>query len=145
MLLKLEEPSRIEPVALPDCRGPLHFGASVQMAGYGVTRMGSYNQRIPGVSGTLQCVSLTVVDPKPLCRIMSQLNPRRQNQFWFSVESPGKDTCPGDSGGGMVYQDRIYGVHAFTGDPMRACSAAAGVMDVCGYIGWIRNTISSSK
>ncbi|PWA28227.1 hypothetical protein CCH79_00018578, partial [Gambusia affinis] len=38
-----------------------------------------------------------------------------------------------DSGGGWVFKNRLYGVHAFTSDKEYADNGPAGFMDVCGY------------
>ena len=46
-----------------------------------------------------------------------------------------------DSGGGVVYKKKIYGVISFTGDPGNACTEAVGFMDVCEYKKWIQDTI----
>ncbi|XP_060938711.1 serine protease 1-like [Limanda limanda] len=48
----------------------------------------------------------------------------------------------GDSGGGVVYRDRIYGVHV-RGHPTHAFAAPATSMDLCyqPYLKWIKNTI----
>ncbi|XP_028288922.1 chymotrypsin-like elastase family member 2B [Parambassis ranga] len=51
----------------------------------------------------------------------------------------------GDSGGGVLYQGQIYGVHSFTWNHTHTCSAPVGFMDVCEYIVWIRNISSPTK
>ncbi|XP_071391166.1 serine protease 1-like [Centroberyx affinis] len=79
--------------------------------------------------------------PPPICIKQAERSPRLY-QHWFCGQTPGVDTCPGDSGGGVVYQNQIYGVHCFTGDPKTACSEAAGFMDVCEYKQWILSTIA---
>lgn len=49
----------------------------------------------------------------------------------------------GDSGGGVVYQDKIYGVVSFLGDPVNVCRKAAAFMNLCNpeYAKWLRKTI----
>lgn len=49
----------------------------------------------------------------------------------------------GDSGGGVVYQDKIYGVVSFLGDPVNVCRKAAAFMNLCNpeYAKWVRETI----
>ncbi|XP_073332089.1 granzyme F-like [Pagrus major] len=49
----------------------------------------------------------------------------------------------GDSGGGVVVGNKIYGVISFTGDGTHAHAADAGFMDVCEYEEWIKKTIKS--
>ncbi|XP_029950060.1 cationic trypsin-3-like [Salarias fasciatus] len=153
MLLKLPKRSKIQGVALPNCRNRPTIGASVRMAGYGADRMGPNNEKLSDESSTLQCADLDIVNCTRLQNIMNMYarNPlnfkarAKLYQHWFCVQSPGKDTCPGDSGGGMVSRGKIYGVHSFTGDPSFACTEAAGVMDVCSYMKWIKATIKEPK
>ncbi|CAI5644069.1 unnamed protein product [Oreochromis niloticus] len=65
-------------------------------------------------------------------------------QHWFCGQSPGKDICRGDSGGGVVHNGRIYGVSSFVGDPDFVCRAPAAFMDLCDpeYADWTRKTIN---
>lgn len=48
----------------------------------------------------------------------------------------------GDSGGGVVVKDTIYGVHSVTGNETHAHAEDAGFMDVCKYQKWIEDKIS---
>lgn len=50
----------------------------------------------------------------------------------------------GDSGGGAVYKDTIYGVISFLGDPDYVCRKATAFMDLCDpeYAAWIKQTIA---
>lgn len=50
----------------------------------------------------------------------------------------------GDSGGGVIYKDMIYGVISFTGNPTHACVEPVAFMDICNpeYNQWIRDTIA---
>ena len=52
----------------------------------------------------------------------------------------------GDSGGGVVYKDRIYGVHVM-GHPKEVCASPAVFMDLCyqPYFDWIKDTIKKPK
>uniref|UniRef100_A0A3Q3K385 trypsin n=1 Tax=Monopterus albus TaxID=43700 RepID=A0A3Q3K385_MONAL len=149
MLLKLPTPTQIQPVGLPDCQNRLSVGATVQIAGHASTTMGPNNKRKPGWSNTLQCANIDIVDCQRVRNYIQQDDPQFYQAFscqhWFCGQTPGVDVCHGDSGGGVVYQDRIYGVNSFTGDPKYACSEAAGFMDICHpqYFKWIQNTITS--
>lgn len=51
----------------------------------------------------------------------------------------------GDSGGGAVFEDKIYGVVSFTGDPKYVCREDIGIMDLCNqdYRKWIDDTIKT--
>lgn len=53
----------------------------------------------------------------------------------------------GDSGGGAVYKNKIYGVISFLGDPDHVCRKAAAFMDLCDpeYASWINQTIAWEK
>ncbi|KAM4581067.1 thrombin-like enzyme elegaxobin-1 [Odontesthes bonariensis] len=95
-----------------------------------------------GRASHLQCADIDVVDCKKLIKALEKNGyPRQAHEHWICGETPGIDTCPGDSGGGVVQQDQIYGVHSFTGDHTYACSEPAGFMDVCEYRDWILRTI----
>uniref|UniRef100_A0A3P9B8G0 Peptidase S1 domain-containing protein n=1 Tax=Maylandia zebra TaxID=106582 RepID=A0A3P9B8G0_9CICH len=85
----------------------------------------------PGESPSLHCAETEVVS----CT---------DYQHWFCGQSPGKDICRGDSGGGVVHNGRIYGVSSFVGDPDFVCRAPAAFMDLCDpeYADWIRKTIN---
>ncbi len=50
----------------------------------------------------------------------------------------------GDSGGGVVHRNMIYGVISFLGDPHNVCRKAAAFMDICSpeYNMWIRQTVA---
>ncbi|KAL7404348.1 hypothetical protein ABVT39_013478 [Epinephelus coioides] len=143
MLLKLPNPTQIQPVPLPDCQDPPKEGDAVQIAGYGPTTAGPDDAKPRvGSSNTLQCADTTVVDCQRLKDLMSFEAPHKLNQHWFCGQRTGVDTCKGDSGGGVVYKGRIYGVHSFTGDSDYACREPSGFMKVCEYIQWITNTIN---
>ncbi|XP_049900594.1 anionic trypsin-2-like [Epinephelus moara] len=138
MLLKLPNPTRVQPVPFPRCNKRPRVGDAVQIAGYGADTTGPNNEKLRGrPSSTLQCAETTVVD----CTRLRELRPHRLHQHWFCGQRTGVDTCRGDSGGGVVYKGKIYGVHSFTGSTKYACREAAGFMDVCAYMQWIMNTI----
>uniref|UniRef100_A0A671VZL2 Peptidase S1 domain-containing protein n=1 Tax=Sparus aurata TaxID=8175 RepID=A0A671VZL2_SPAAU len=100
-----------------------------------------------GVSVTLQCAEFDVVSCKDLNETVQKHFPQDHQvkvyQHWFCGQSPGKDICYGDSGGGVVYQDKIYGVVSFLGDPVNVCRKAAAFMSLCNpeYAKWVRETI----
>ncbi|XP_036960404.1 kallikrein-6-like [Acanthopagrus latus] len=144
MLLQLPDSSSVQPVALPDCEDPPKI---VEIAGHGATTGGPNDERKRGVSPTLQCAEVDVVSCKDLNETVQKHFPRvhqvKVYQHWFCGQSPGKDICYGDSGGGVVYQDKIYGVISFLGDPDNVCRKAGAFMDLCNpeYAKWIRETI----
>ncbi|KAL7404656.1 hypothetical protein ABVT39_017669 [Epinephelus coioides] len=141
MLLKLPNPTQIHPVPLPDCKNPPKVGDAVQIAGHAATTAGRNNERVPGEANTLQCADTTVVDCQWLRRRLHPQNPYIP-QHWFCGQRAGVDTCSGDSGGGVVYKGKIYGVHSFTGSSKYACREPSGFMDVCAYLQWINGVIT---
>ncbi|KAI3352546.1 hypothetical protein L3Q82_005490 [Scortum barcoo] len=122
MLLKLPTPTNIKPVKLPDCRNRPNRGATVRVAGF------ADRNQVNGVSNTLQCADFTVVDC-PWIRKPSLDSIRYQCQHVFCGRTPGVDTCPGDSGGGVVKNDMIYGVHVASGEYV--CTTPAAFMECC--------------
>uniref|UniRef100_A0A3Q3K068 Peptidase S1 domain-containing protein n=1 Tax=Monopterus albus TaxID=43700 RepID=A0A3Q3K068_MONAL len=139
MLLKLPTPINIQPVRLPDCQKRPKIDDTVQIAGHGG------KTRAKDKSDTLQCADLKVVECDRLEKILakgySHYYEEKRYQHWFCGQNKTVVTCPGDSGGGVVFNNMIYGVHSFTGEPNFAVSSApVGFMDVCAYIKWIHDT-----
>ncbi|XP_029948811.1 kallikrein-6-like [Salarias fasciatus] len=143
MLLKLPKPSKIQPVDLPDCQNQPTLGAFVRVAGYGAQLKG-LNSQISEY-GSLQCADFEVVDCTRVRKLQIFGDPSTLYQHWFCVQSPRKYLCKGDSGGGMVYQDKIYGIVSFSGDAVFPCLEPVGAMDVCKYMNWINNIVSLPK
>uniref|UniRef100_A0A3Q1GGH8 trypsin n=1 Tax=Acanthochromis polyacanthus TaxID=80966 RepID=A0A3Q1GGH8_9TELE len=116
MLLQLPGNSGIQPVPLP---------------------------RLPAEVPDLHCADIPVVDCTNFRRGLQRSAPNfYQNhgyQDWFCGQSPTVDICAGDSGGGVVYQGKIYGVISFTGNGGTACAAPAAFMNLCNpeYNAWI--------
>ncbi|XP_023284871.1 kallikrein-8-like [Seriola lalandi dorsalis] len=145
MLLQLPSPTHIKPVGLPDCE---HLPKIVQIAGHAATTGGPGNKRKPGKSPVLHCADIDVVDCEDLKKTLQQNFQKvyrvKKYQHWFCGQTPGIDICYGDSGGGAVYGDKIYGVISFLGDPKYVCRKATAFMDVCNpeYTAWINKTIT---
>ncbi|XP_056137079.1 trypsin-4-like [Lampris incognitus] len=146
MLLKLSTAvTGIAPVDLPDCTKSVvpdpknpqtSGGVKVQVAGYAnyVGKPGDVKAALPQhLPATLQCVDMETVacDDDTVQGFV-----RRR---FCGKTSDGVDTCPGDSGGGVVYDKKIYGVHSGSGTEV--CSSPARFMDVCRYLDWIKTTI----
>ncbi|XP_060938671.1 kallikrein-8-like [Limanda limanda] len=131
MLLKLPEAVGIKPVQLPDCQHRPTIGAVVQVAGHGISKLGPNNEKRRGFPDTLQCADMNITD----CQ-------GRIHEHWICYRARSMDTGGGDSGGGVVYRDRIYGVHV-KGHPTHAFAAPAVSMDLCypPYLKWIKDTI----
>uniref|UniRef100_A0AAQ6AI48 trypsin n=1 Tax=Amphiprion ocellaris TaxID=80972 RepID=A0AAQ6AI48_AMPOC len=100
----------------------------------------------PGKSQTLHCTDIKVVDCEDLRHTLLEKAPKvyqvKMYQHWFCGQSLGVDICYGDSGGGVVHKDKIYGIISFLGDPRYVCRKAAAFMDLCNpqYAAWIKRT-----
>ncbi|XP_032430652.1 trypsin-like, partial [Xiphophorus hellerii] len=133
MLMKLPTPVTDVPLAqLPNCNNRLKIDDTVQLGGEGPTRTGPNNRRLTNspMPPRLQCVDMKVV-------AVSQFSQKRGHIF--STAAPNKDTCRGDSGAAVVFNDMIYGVNAGCGK--FALQKPGGIMDVCEYMDWIKQTI----
>ncbi|XP_069385415.1 serine protease 1-like [Paralichthys olivaceus] len=121
----------IRPIDLPDCAHPPIAGAEVQIAGHASTRSGPNNERQPGSSPTLQCANTDVV------------NCQNNHQHWICCSRHGVDACVGDSGGGLVYNNMIYGVIVMVHRTI-VCGLPLLSMDLCHgpYNQWIRRIIT---
>ncbi|XP_067088332.1 trypsin-3-like [Osmerus mordax] len=147
MLLELPIPVDIVPIQLPDCAtfwtnlmtcfsGPKTKkpcrGSTVQVAGHAATAPGANGLGNTGpFPPVLQCADFPVV----ACDV------RTYNHIFCAgslARNSGMDTCPGDSGGGVVYQNQIYGV--IRSGPTLVCTGPTKAMDVCKYKSWIKTT-----
>uniref|UniRef100_A0A3Q2UL88 Trypsin-like n=1 Tax=Fundulus heteroclitus TaxID=8078 RepID=A0A3Q2UL88_FUNHE len=125
-MVRLQTPTTIRPVQLPNCRNRLRIGDTVQLAGYGATRTGSNYERS---KKNLQCVNMNVA------AIYVQ---HITQGHVFKVQAPGRDEdlCfpQGDSGGGVVRNNMIYGVISAVRKDTPACQEPAYMMNVCEYL-----------
>uniref|UniRef100_A0A3P9MS74 Cationic trypsin-like n=1 Tax=Poecilia reticulata TaxID=8081 RepID=A0A3P9MS74_POERE len=135
MLLKLPDratiPHGVTTVELPDCSDqPLIY---------------SFFSPEPGFTPVLQCANINKVSCTRLRQQEVAKNSWYSHQYWFCGQTPGVDLCFGDSGGGVEYKGRLYGVNAFTGDPDHPCRKPVAFMDLChqDYLSWIEKTIGS--
>ncbi|XP_054903236.1 trypsin-like [Poeciliopsis prolifica] len=135
MLLKLQKPARgVTPASLPDCSNRLKKDDVVQLAGEGETTIRPSNKPSARAGG-LQCVDMKVVEGSHLLKPYGHV---------FSTAAPNKDACYGDSGSGVMFNGKIYGVIS-PGVPVNECQSAVSIMDVCEYMEWIKATISLKK
>ncbi|XP_027873804.1 anionic trypsin-2-like isoform X1 [Xiphophorus couchianus] len=133
MLLKLQRPVRnIHPVRLPRCNNRLRIGATVQLAGEGPTTIGPNNQRSLSAPllPHLQCVDM----------IVSGFFFVATRGHLFFAEALNKDMTLGDSGGGVVFNKKIYGVIAGSGEDYAFRNPVISMV-VCEYMEWISKTI----
>ncbi|XP_014870679.1 kallikrein-13-like [Poecilia latipinna] len=130
-LLKLETPIRDVPLGqLSSCSRRLKVGDVVQLAGEGGTTTGPNNKRLTAsaIPSHLQCVNMKVVAVSTFLQTRGHI---------FLTEAPNKDICYADAGGAAMYNGMIYGVISFFGADY-ACQQSTVIMDVCEYLGWIK-------
>ncbi|XP_078146189.1 trypsin-like [Centroberyx gerrardi] len=121
MLLQLSHtPTTIHPIALPNCtHGHPPIGQKVRVAGHRSTFTISNAERVPTPVyceniGVIKCQTYSTHQPLP-----NEI-PRDQRHC-FCGESELHHLCPGDSGGGVEYDNKIYGVIA-TGEATDLCN-----------------------
>ncbi|KAM9723579.1 blarinasin-2-like [Menidia menidia] len=136
MLLKLPKETNLHPVVpLPPvgCQKPAR-GKTIQMAGHGE------NDKGPTPSSNLLCVDMEVKECQGLKAEVSgclkKHNLIAPNFFCTDVKG-GKGTGGGDSGGGAIFDKKIYGVLSSGG----GCKVLPAFMDVCSYLKWIDDEI----
>ncbi|XP_028449798.1 kallikrein-13-like [Perca flavescens] len=139
MLLKLPTPTSIEPVPLPDCGIRLKPGTMVQIAGHAATAGNAAGKHISGFTPDLQCADTKVTTCPSIGGLI-----RYQHKFCGDTGS-GVTSCPGDSGGGVVYDSKIYGVIHGAVNGIYVCAGENIFMDVCKYLGWIKHITKPPK
>ncbi|KAM8772687.1 kallikrein-8-like [Acanthopagrus schlegelii] len=143
MLLKL--PSlhnlpKITPVDLPDCKKQKPKPRdTVKIAGSVVTSKGDDDKRECAESKELLCADIKLSD----CTNLKTTHELYSYNHWFCGETSTVDICPGDTGGGVVFGNTIYGVMSFMGDIEKAHALDVGFMDVCEYKDWIKKNIKT--
>ncbi|XP_027873805.1 mast cell tryptase-like isoform X2 [Xiphophorus couchianus] len=107
-------------------------GATVQLAGEGPTTIGPNNQRSLSAPllPHLQCVDM----------IVSGFFFVATRGHLFFAEALNKDMTLGDSGGGVVFNKKIYGVIAGSGEDYAFRNPVISMV-VCEYMEWISKTI----
>ncbi|KAL3996901.1 bis(5'-adenosyl)-triphosphatase [Sarotherodon galilaeus] len=143
MLLELSEPlTGIQPVALPDCNNPPKIGDVVQVAGLGGYMVNATGHTLDDEPFNLQCANMHVADCAPTahytdCGAYVPYNNR------LCLEEPNIDIREGDSGGGVIYNNMIYGVISYI--LVRVCTGPAVTVNVCPYMNWINQKINPKK
>ncbi|XP_034543286.1 transmembrane protease serine 9-like [Notolabrus celidotus] len=146
MLLKLRKAVAIKPVDLPtveECNARKNI-LSFQIAGHSSTTMGPNKERGEEESNTLQCADIGVIDCKNFLNCLKTNQPdfykKHSFQHLLCGQSSVADASPGDSGGGVVHNGKLYGVITFGGSGTHACVSPIAYMDVCEYLPWIKET-----
>ncbi|XP_030601748.1 anionic trypsin-1-like [Archocentrus centrarchus] len=138
MLLKLPAPANIQPVALPDCLNPPKLGDVVQVAGLGHYRVDKYGNTLTGEPSDLQCANMRVVDCLVTLKAVYGSHVPYGNRM--CLKEPQADICEGDSGGGVFYNNMIYGLHSGAG--INVCTEPTISVNVCSYLNWIIQNIA---
>ncbi|XP_032407205.1 kallikrein 1-related peptidase b24-like [Xiphophorus hellerii] len=140
MLLRLSGKTTVQPIKLPDCPDTLLLGTKVQIAGYGSTQVG--HGRSANDQNDLQCAEFKIAKHEKMeATLAKDEDFRFRYQKWYSVRSSKKDMFRDDSGGGCVFNNRLYGVYVYTGETEKALNAPSLFLDVCAYKQWIEDTI----
>ncbi|XP_071360657.1 trypsin-like [Trachinotus anak] len=144
MLLKLpQNPQHIHKIPPPDCTTDLQLTNTFQAAGHGCDAVDGANAFLKHCPLTLQCVNLPVVNCQPIKAVLTSSYPNIPYPNLFCAQAQDKETAPGDSGGGVVYNDKIYGI-VLGGHPTHAFQEPCEFLRVCPYMTWINSTISSN-
>ncbi|XP_054913591.1 trypsin-1-like [Poeciliopsis prolifica] len=133
VLLKLPTPvTDVPPAQLPNCNNRLKIDNTVQLAGEGPTATGPNNRRLTNAPMPLrlQCVDMKVV-------AVSKFLEKRVHLFLTAA--PNKDSCYGDSGAAVLFNDMIYGLISGCGTDYAFQTPVVNI-DVCVYIDWIKET-----
>uniref|UniRef100_A0A3Q4H2C2 Peptidase S1 domain-containing protein n=1 Tax=Neolamprologus brichardi TaxID=32507 RepID=A0A3Q4H2C2_NEOBR len=95
----------------------------------------------PGQPPHLKCANMHVVDCEPTRKSKCNSNVPYNNRL--CLKEPNVDTRGGDSGGGVIYNNMIYGV--IKGGGVHACTRPAVTVNVCPYMNWINQKIAQNN
>ncbi|XP_030286047.1 kallikrein-8-like [Sparus aurata] len=136
MLLRLPDSTQGNHIIpLPDCGKQPAEKEKVYIAGLGPSTPDSDES-----SKTLQCADLTVFP----CKVGDAHPEPKKYMFCGKTlqgQTPQVKICDGDSGGGVEYNGKIYGVIRSSEEP-DLCYPEAGFLKVCEYIDWINKIIT---
>uniref|UniRef100_A0A3B5KJX7 Anionic trypsin-2-like n=1 Tax=Takifugu rubripes TaxID=31033 RepID=A0A3B5KJX7_TAKRU len=137
MLLKLEQKTTTPYISLPNCtKRHIQKGDVVQIAGYGSNQVDRDNKKIPSEPQVLQCADFTVENRETFMYITNNIATEV-----FRVNTDQADPSPGDSGGGVEFDNAIYGVIIEAGHTTAHATKAA-FADVCHYIDSIKQIMA---
>ncbi|XP_029706353.1 anionic trypsin-2-like isoform X2 [Takifugu rubripes] len=137
MLLKLEQKTTTPYISLPNCtKRHIQKGDVVQIAGYGYTEVDCNMTKVRSEPQVLQCADFKVKNRQPYTYGGDNLTTQV-----FDVNTDQADPSPGDSGGGVVFNNAIYGVIIEAGHTT-AHVVEASFVDVCHYIDSIKEIMA---
>ncbi|KAL3066273.1 hypothetical protein OYC64_016261 [Pagothenia borchgrevinki] len=137
-LLRLREAVTDDAIVhLPDCsKSPPQI---FEITGHGATKVDTLGKRGTDKPQKLRCANTQFAD----CDHTIE-NPSYYSTYntLICFKDDGVDITDGDSGGGLVFENTIYGVISFlTGD--KPFLDPSGAIKVCEYIDWIRDVIEN--
>ncbi|XP_028251434.1 kallikrein-8-like [Parambassis ranga] len=110
MLLLLPNPSKITPIRLPDCSEQPKID-KIEVAGNGRYKINEKTkEKLPGQPKKLQCAEMHISSCDEIKTKIQETFPNEPFEHWFCGKEHKVDTCKGDSGGGVVYNNVIYGI-----------------------------------
>jgi secreted trypsin-like serine protease len=133
-LLHLASATTATPVTLPslNASSALNNGVTMTIYGWGETRS---NVTSENASSTNQLQSASVA-------LSKNYDTSTYPDHIFALGS-GTDTCYGDSGGPLLYDDTLYGITSFGYTTTCNASFPSGYTDISYYISWINSEISN--
>ncbi|XP_041844472.1 kallikrein-13-like [Melanotaenia boesemani] len=133
MFLKLPNPTTYPFISLPstkECQRPA-IGESVEVAGFGWCKADKKTKlKVCSTPKKLQCVEMKVAD----CQFGKGQDEclRVKIEHIFCGSGTEEDTGPGDSGGAVVYNKKLYGV--VMGGYKYVCIGPAIFGDICAFL-----------
>ncbi|XP_029016842.2 trypsin-like [Betta splendens] len=147
MLLRLPEKiTDITPIKLPDCTGKdePEINDLVEVAGHGNCQLNAGKYEVNSEPDQLQCAEMKVEDCKKDEASIQSCTPNEPFGNWLCAEPHAGETCGGDSGGGLVFNNRIHAVIS-NGPTCHDNSETYSFLKVCPYMTWIKDTLNEKK
>ncbi|XP_029016828.1 trypsin-like [Betta splendens] len=147
MLLRLPEKiTGIKPIQLPKCSAKYEPNVNdlVEVAGYGNCQLNATYHEVNSEPDQLQCAEMKVEDCKKDQASIQSCMPNEPYGNWLCAEPHAGETCGGDSGGGLVFNNRIHAVVS-NGPDCHDNSETHAFLKVCPYMKWIKDTLNEKK
>ncbi|XP_029016885.3 trypsin-like [Betta splendens] len=147
MLLRLPEKiTGIKPIQLPKCSAKYEPNVNdlVEVAGYGNCQLDATYHEVDSDPTQLQCAQMKVKDCKKDQASIQQCTPNEPFGNWLCAEPHAGETCGGDSGGGLVFNNRIHAVVS-NGPDCHDNSETHAFLKICPYMKWIKDTLNEKK
>ncbi|KAG7222504.1 hypothetical protein INR49_004577 [Caranx melampygus] len=117
-------------------------GHTFQVAGLGINAIDANHKFLPQYPDRLQCINdVPVVPCGPAEDLIQAHCPVIPLTNAFCAHDPPRQTAPGDSGGGVLFNRKIYGIVA-GGNETQAFVQPFYFVRVCSYRDWIERTVN---